>query len=86
MVAVLDTKCCGSYSAIDNWNLFTCVWQRQHNKPKSTWNDCLIHIFSEMDEFNGCIKRKYNLGGQRKKQKKKKKIHGVSKAHKDWFI
>lgn len=26
-----------------------------------------------MDEFNGFIKRKYNLGGWRKKQEKKKK-------------
>lgn len=32
-----------------------------------------MQTFSEMDEFNGFIKRKYNLGGWRKKQKKKKK-------------
>ena len=32
-----------------------------------------MQTFSEMDEFNGFIIRKYNLGGWRKKQKEKKR-------------
>ena len=35
-----------------------------------------MHTFSEMDEFNRFIKRKYNLGRWRKK---KKKIQSMSK-------
>ena len=63
------------YSCLEN-PMDRGAWWATVHRVTNSWTRLKwpsTQTFSEMDEFNGFIKRKYNLGGWRKKQEKKKK-------------
>lgn len=79
------TNCHDSHWTVDTWKILTCVWYRKHNKPKSTWKNSQIYIFSEITDFHsvkwihsmGTLKENTIKQGGREKKRTKEKLGRV---------